>query len=131
MDAATLLHDLTAQAAREGITVHETRIVGAWGLWDYDKRAIFLDRDLTVRQKASTLAHELVHARWGHRGCQPDAIERRVDEEAARLLITPERYAQAEYLTGSSEPGALAVELDVSIWVVEAWQRAYERTLIA
>ena len=36
---------------------------------------------------AGTLAHELIHVRRGHRGCQPPAVERAVRHAAARWLL--------------------------------------------
>ena len=49
-----------------------------------------------------------------------------VDELAARMLITEAAYRRAEILYGPAT-WAIAVELDVTPALVEAWKRARER----
>ncbi|MDO5496196.1 MAG: ImmA/IrrE family metallo-endopeptidase [bacterium] len=52
-----------------------------------DGEVIYLDSRQSQAQRRSTLTHELVHVERGHRGCQPEIIERDVQREAARRLI--------------------------------------------
>lgn len=51
------------------------------------QRTIWLDRGLLQHERRCTLAHELVHIRHHHVGRQPRAVENRVREETARLLL--------------------------------------------
>lgn len=95
-------------------------------MWDPDGPRILLRRRLAGAQRASTLAHEIVHARRGDRGCQAASTEQHVDELAARMLITETAYRRAEVLYGPAT-WAIAVELDVAPALVEAWKRARER----
>ena len=69
-----------------------------------------------------TLMHEMEHARRGDEGPQPRSVEARIDAVVARRLVTVEDYAAAELLVGC-RVGALAAELEVPTWVIEAWQR--------
>lgn len=82
---------------------------------------IELGAHLTRRQAIATLAHELGHHRFGH-GCSTPANERRAWEYGAALVITPTEYQAAEEHVGSS-PQALAIELDVTPKLIEAWRR--------
>lgn len=73
---------------------------------------IWLDPELTQDEHRCALTHELIHIHYGHRGCQPPAIERRVCLEAARLLVTFEQLAeQAPWARTMAE---LAEELSVT-----------------
>ncbi|MCT1477703.1 ImmA/IrrE family metallo-endopeptidase [Microbacterium sp. p3-SID336] len=81
---------------------------------------------MSRRTARSVLAHELGHAQLGH---HPTALasararqERRADEWAARRLITPAAYAEAEAARGT-HLASLAFELDVTIELVAAFQR--------
>ena len=49
-----------------------------------------------------------------------------MDEEAARLVITPTAYRRAEQIAGP-DPWALARELDLSPSLIVAWQRLADR----
>lgn len=99
---------------------------GPAGGYIHQQRRIVVDHRLTGPQARSVLAHELSHASHGDTPPADPATrarqERRADADAARMLITPQAYAAAEQLVGP-HPGALAVELDVARWVIDAWQR--------
>ncbi|USR79371.1 ImmA/IrrE family metallo-endopeptidase [Arcanobacterium pinnipediorum] len=69
----------------------------------------------------STLAHEFAHHLLGHDGPQPPTEEERADRLAARLLISPTEYDLAEKLH-NGHPSAIAEELDVTCWIVKAYQ---------
>lgn len=55
---------------------------------------IWLDPELNQIERRCALTHELIHIHYGHCGCQPLAIERRVCLEAAQLLVKFEDLAR-------------------------------------
>ncbi|MGJ0388932.1 ImmA/IrrE family metallo-endopeptidase [Microbacterium sp. CGR1] len=85
---------------------------------------------LSARTTCSVLAHELAHAMLGHTptadAVERERQERRADEWAARLLITPAAYAAAERARGP-HPASLAFDLGVTIEIVIAYQRLLRR----
>jgi len=95
---------------------------------------IRIDPGMSSRATCSVLAHELAHAVLGHVPTSDDAVrdrqEHRADEWAARLLITPRSYADAEELRGA-HPASLAFELGVTIEIVLAYQRLLQRGAVA
>ena len=120
-------HDLLRRADVAGVKVRWRDLAGRhYGIYDDDRREIVLDVCLTDYQARSTLAHELSHADWRDRPTRDhhehERRERRADAEAARALIRPAQYAEAERVHGP-HPGAIATELGVCRWVVEAFQR--------
>lgn len=94
---------------------------GRRGAYRLASDRIELGLHLTRRQAIATLAHELGHRRFGH-GCSTPANERRAWEYGAALVISPIEYQAAEVQVGSS-PQALAIELDVTPKLIEAWRR--------
>lgn len=94
---------------------------------DYCRRdnVIRLNLRLTRRQATATLAHELGHERFGDT-CSTPANERRAWEYGAAMLITPTEYQAAEAVVGH-HLSALAIELEVTPKLVEAWRRWWER----
>jgi Zn-dependent peptidase ImmA (M78 family) len=90
-----------------------------------DSSTIVLNQRLTRAQATATLAHEIGHAVFGDR-CSSPSRERRADEYGASLLITVKDYQSAERAVGE-HAGALAVELEVTPRLVEAWRRWYAR----
>lgn len=86
---------------------------------------IRLNRRLTAAQATASLAHEIGHATFGDRHSTP-AIERRAWEYGSSLVIVPDEYAAAEAMVGP-HVGALAVELEVTPTLIEAWRRWYRR----
>jgi hypothetical protein len=61
------------------------------GAADVLNNTIYLNRRLHQVERRCTLTHELIHFREGHIGHQPPAVEWRVREETARLLIPLDR----------------------------------------
>lgn len=108
-----------------GVRVVKTGLNHRWGLYDDDHRTIYLNSSLTSWQELSTLAHELSHAHHRDRPTSNrrlhQAREHRADVEAAMTLINPLDYARAERY--ATDAGAIAAELGVSVWVVEAFAR--------
>lgn len=74
---------------------------------------IWLDPELTQRERRCVLAHELVHIWQGHNGHQPPAVERRVHEATARWLL-PDLTIVARALADSTLADAAE-----ALWVTE------------
>lgn len=94
---------------------------------EYRRRGdrIILNPRLTVRQATATLAHEIGHQRFGDT-CSTPMTERRAWEFGAAMLITPDEYRAAEAHVGC-HLASLAIELDVTPKLIEAWRRWYRR----
>lgn len=91
------------------------------GAYIHSLKLIIIDSNQSPAEQRFTLAHEYVHAALQHDGRQEEHVERRVDELAASLLISPVEYALAEQLAGC-HPVALAAELAVPVECVQAYQ---------
>lgn len=95
----------------------------ARGLYYRHADLVVVRSGMTMAQRRCTLAHELIHARRQDDGPQSACVEMRVNEEAARLLISPAEYRLAERFHGAYY-GAIATELDVTPTIVKAYQRS-------
>ncbi|MDN6705323.1 ImmA/IrrE family metallo-endopeptidase [Corynebacterium glyciniphilum] len=87
--------------------------------------SITLRSNLGPLARRCTLAHELGHQEHGHEPT-PDPVmharqERQADEYAARMLIDPDSYREAESLHGP-HAGAIAWHLGVTRHLVEVWR---------
>ena len=129
---APISTDLHALAAELGVTIAEHH-GGPKGYYDHDRRLISLRADLRDRARRATLAHELGHAAAGDQRTGVDWLdqraERRADEYAARLLISPEAYRAAEAERGP-HLGAIARELGVTVHLVTVWRDMRARSRI-
>lgn len=95
---------------------------GMQGVYIRDKHLILLDSRLCGVQLRCVLAHEISHARHMDAGCRVDKwVERRADQEAAKMLIDPMEYAYAETIYEGNVMG-MARELNVLPWVIEAYR---------
>ena len=95
---------------------------GIQGVYVREKNLILLDTQLRGVQLRCVLAHEISHARHMDAGCHVDKwVERRADQEAAKMLIDPLEYAYAETIYEGNAMG-MARELNVLPWVVEAYR---------
>ena len=103
--------------------MRETRLRdGLQGLYVREKHLILLDTRLRGAQLRCVLAHEISHARHMDAGCHVDKwVERRADQEAAKMLIDPLEYAYAETIYEGNAMG-MARELNVLPWVVQAYR---------
>lgn len=72
---------------------------------------IWLDPRMSQVERRCVLAHELVHLEYGHRGCQPPAVEREVRAEAARRLVHMDELVPAVRWSRSLD------ELADELWV--------------
>lgn len=100
------------------------------GEYDHDSQLIRLQRGMSPRLHRSVLAHEIAHAVFADVPSMFGPVnakqERRADEWAALRLISVEEYRRSEALHhGHVE--ALAVELGVTVDLVEAFQRVLLR----
>lgn len=102
------------------------------GEYEHDARVVRLRPRMARRLHRSVLAHECAHAVFGDVVLddrrQAERQERRADEWAAQHLITLEDYGWAETLH-SGHVEAMAVELDVTVTIVEAYRRVLARRL--
>lgn len=106
-----------------GVTVEWRPLQGITrGLYYQRHHLVVVRTGMTMPQRRSVLAHELIHARREDDGPQPSRIEHRVDELAAQLLISAAEYRLAERYHGPLR-AALAAELDVTPTIIEAYQR--------
>lgn len=100
------------------------------GEYLHRRRLIRLQRGMPHRLRRSVLAHECAHAVFGDEpsrfGPRAAKQERRADEWAALRLIDVDEYKTAERIhTGHID--AIALELDVTADLVEAFQRILVR----
>lgn len=121
------LDTLLSRCQAQGVTVTWTHLPPGWeGAWHRSSRTIHLAPRLADWQAIPVLLHEMTHAHLDHDGHQAAAVERRIDEAVARTLLDHQQVALAEAAVGH-HPGALATELDVPVWVIEAWRRTLRR----
>ena len=100
----------------DGWTVTYATLPGdVCGITDTTRRVITLDPILTQTQRRCTLAHEIEHAKAGHVGPQPAAIERAVELAAARRLIELADLADALRWTRDLHELAEVLWVDASI----------------
>lgn len=102
------------------VTVHHTRLEQVAAVTD-GHSTIWLDERLSELEARCALMHELVHLRFGHAGHQPESIERKVCERAARLLIPFEWLYRVRHWQG--RPDTLAEDLGVTPAVLRDWLR--------
>lgn len=116
-------------AEERGLRVIE-RAGATRGGFDPARQVIRLEPGMSVRTTRSVLAHELGHAALAHAPTTHPRTrvrqERQADAWAARLLITPQAYADAEAIRGP-HPASLAFELDVTVELVTAYQALLRR----
>lgn len=119
------------------------RLVEARGLWvewkplgavrgyyEHHARTITLNSKMPGDLLRSTLAHELGHAHYGHvpNPLLDERQEQLANRYAADLLITDESYARAERTAGHHR-GAIAVELEVALYIVDTWRAMHRLDL--
>lgn len=103
---------------------------GPPGWYDHNRRIISTRRGQSIGQYKSVLAHELGHAHYGDtptgNGHYDQRQERRADEYAARLLISPVEFEAAAAWHHGHLP-AIADELEVTKHLLKTWQTLHER----
>lgn len=138
MDTYTLTMLITEDAlirafAAEGVAVVETLEgmdggVVAW--YSHERLIVAVHPGMLSRQRVAALAHEWCHHARGDAGCQGDAIEARIDEDVALMLVPPGEYAFWEGELGWST-GGIASALGLPRWVIEAYRRVLASDLRA
>ncbi|WP_144873853.1 ImmA/IrrE family metallo-endopeptidase [Microbacterium sp. 1.5R] len=116
------------------VEIHGLRLVersgGSRGGYEPRTATIRVSPGMSERTRCSVIAHELGHAMLGHEHTldpvQRGRQERRADEWAARLLITPSAYAEAE-AARDGHPASIAFDLGVTVDLVLAYQRLLRR----
>ncbi|MGV0399412.1 ImmA/IrrE family metallo-endopeptidase [Corynebacterium segmentosum] len=112
-----------AESRGYGIRWHKG---GPKAAWQPHRKIVTIRLGMSDATTISALAHELGHAHYGDPPGHHDPHEHRADRFAARLLISPVKYAAAESIYGP-HPATLANELGVTVKVLKTWQSLYER----
>lgn len=126
------MQDLYRLAASLGINIEyaDLRHLDRDGDSNIDTRTIRLQHGMLQRLERCVLAHEIAHIIRGDRrtmfGYYDDKDERRADEWAAHHLIDMTEYRIAEAKFGNNIE-AIAQELNVMDWIVEAFERTLTR----
>lgn len=122
------MEDVIAHAMSLGLTV-KFRDLGRRSGELTSSGLILVNQNRPAKMQRTAIAHECGHWVHGHdwtRDHDRPRDERQADLYAARLLITPTAYREAEQLVGT-HVGALARELNVTVLLVELWRDAYLR----
>jgi Zn-dependent peptidase ImmA (M78 family) len=119
------MNTLLTVAEEAGVAVVWRDLGRRRGEYRHAPAIITLNPRMSIALQRSTLAHELGHHHHGDTWTDDPRLtairEHRADTYAAALLIRPDAYAAAEALVGP-HPGAIARELDIAVYVVQAWQ---------
>ena len=117
---------LLNQLAEHGVTTQITRnLPTPWrAAYSKTRSEVYIREGLSLAQRISALAHELIHVRRGDDGHKDKATEECVQRRAALLIISPLEYQLAEKLCDGNVI-AIARELDVTPDII----RAYRQTL--
>ncbi|MDN4615965.1 ImmA/IrrE family metallo-endopeptidase [Leifsonia sp. F6_8S_P_1B] len=111
---------LLGMAADRGLRVCAAHLPpGIMGYYSPDESRIYFDVGLTPSERRTTIAHELGHHDYGHRGNSSRA-ERLADSYAADLLIDPYDYAALELV--NPDIAHIAEELCVTEQLVRHFQ---------
>ncbi|WP_315503677.1 hypothetical protein [Actinomyces radicidentis] len=109
-----------------GVFVREVPMPAGWrGAYHLPSRTAYVREGLAEWQAVPTLMHELEHVRREDDGHQCRRVERRIDDGVAVALVDVESLRVAERAVGC-HLGALAAELGVPVWVLEARRRTLD-----
>lgn len=120
------MEDLLDHAAAMGLRV-QFRDLGRRHGEVHSSGLVVINDCRPVRVQRIALAHECGHHAHGHdwrRRHDQDRDERQADTYAARLLVSPDDYLDAERAVGS-HPGSLARELGVTERLILLWRADY------
>lgn len=127
--------NLDRYISETGVTVVTGKLpVGCWGLYDWERHRIVLTPRLGAVQYPSTLAHELGHAWFRHRGTTPRQ-EREASIWAARQLIDASAFIDAlrvcESQSGVAQIlGVMPSDIDTYISCLTATEVSFIRSMI-
>ena len=101
-----------------------------------DGQTIWMDHRQGQAQRRSSVAHEIEHLHAGDTACQPGAVERQIEEAAARKLVPLVALAEAIVWAMSEEELALDLWVDLDIIrtrlaTLTKEEQAYVDTVIA
>lgn len=115
---------LLNQISDHGVTTQITcRLPAPWrAAYSKTRGEVYLREGLTLAQRISALAHELIHIRRGDGGHKDKATEECVQRRAALLLVSPLEYQLAEMLYDGNTL-AIARELDVTPDIIRAYRQ--------
>jgi len=119
------MFDVEDFACSLGIKVVESS-KARFGYFCRDTGTIVVPTGVPARLRRSMIAHELVHAVYGHTVSDAKS-ERQADEYAARLLITEKEHRRAETMFGQ-DVDMLAYELNVAPSLIIAWREQFSET---
>lgn len=122
------MEDLIEHASRIGLRIKYADL-GRRTAELHSSGLVFVNPHRALVLQRAAVAHECGHWVHGHdwtRDHDRARDERQADEYAARLLITPAGYAEAERVAGE-HVGAIARELGVTARLVELWRDSYLR----
>lgn len=127
------MDDLLAQVHAMGLHVKFDKLGRRHGEI-HSSGLIIINEERSVKAMRITLAHEAGHAYHGHDWtvARHDVLrdERQAKTFAARLLVSPEAYRDAEREVGT-DPRHLARRLDVTAELIELWRDSWEREIAA
>lgn len=116
------LDEIENELAQRGVEIVPWDMpAGVWGAYDKKSSVVYYDKALTQSQRRVTLLHELIHVRRGDDGHQPDRVERLIDRQVVRMVLSQSDYIRAERLH-DCDVAAMAQELDLPVWVIEGYQ---------
>ncbi len=119
---------LTTWLDGQGVAVIEMDGIGRWGAYSRANRTVALHADLLPSHRVPVLMHECLHVSRDDDGHQDRRVEEWIDEEVAGRLVSLPAYAVAEECYGWNT-GAIACELDLPRWVVQAYRRRLTRVV--
>ena len=123
------MDDMDLWMAAHGVTVVEVDMLGTmWGCYCLREHAVALRPGLTDMQRRAALMHEAQHVLRGDDGHQGRRVEDRINETVACQMVDLMEYARTETEYGWNS-GAIAVDLGVPKWVVQAYRRVLDRTV--
>lgn len=123
------MDDVLQHAASLGLRVHFEDLGRVRNGEIHSSGLIRINTRRTPALQRITIAHECGHHVRGHdwtTRCDRERDEREADTYAARLLITPAAFAEAEAIVGSGD-AALARELNVQVKHIVLWRADYLR----
>lgn len=121
------MEDLLQHAAELGLRVQFRDLGRVVNGTIHSSGLVLINDRRSMAQQRITLAHECGHHVHGHDWTgrhDRDRDEREADTYAARLLISPEAFAEAEALVGARD-NALARELNVQARHIALWRADY------
>ena len=94
---------------------------GPKAAWLPQQRAVTVRHGMDDVETLCSLAHELGHAHYGDPAGHHPRHEKRADQFAARILISPAEYRVAEHAYGPHR-ARLAHELGVTTHMIDVWR---------